>query len=133
MHGETLVRIGGVIQLSILMASALVPGTLRWRTELGKLPPLVRQLIWVHGAYIVLIIAAMGLLSLGEAVELTRGSLLARSVCGFIAVFWFVRLLIQLTLFDGRPYLNNVLLKFGYHSLTVAFLLLAALYGWLAI
>lgn len=133
MNGEIFVRIGGVIQLGILIASTLVPGTLKWRTELVKLPALVRQLIWVHGAYIVLMIAAMGLLSVGEAAELAGGSLLGRSVCGFIAIFWFVRLLIQLTVFDGRPYLTSLPLKLGYHSLTAAFLLLTALYGWLTL
>lgn len=133
MNNEIFVRIAGVIQLGILIASALVPGTLRWRTELGKLPALVRQLIWVHGAYIVLMIAAMGLLSVGEAAELAGGGLLGRSVCGFIAIFWFVRLLIQLTVFDGRPYLTSLPLKLGYHCLTAAFLLLTALYGWLTL
>jgi hypothetical protein len=67
MHGEILLRIGGVIQLGILTASALVPGKLNWQADLKKLPPLSRQLIWVHGGYIVLVIAAMGLISLCEA------------------------------------------------------------------
>jgi hypothetical protein len=50
-----------------------------------------------------------------------------------VAVFWFVRLLIQAALFDGRPYLSNRFLQLGYHSLTVAFACLAILYGWLAL
>ena len=133
MNHETLLCIGGVIQLGILTASALVPGKLRWRAELSKLPALSRQLIWVHGGYIVLMIAAMGLVSVCEAVQLADGSPLARSVCGFIALFWSVRLAIQLLLFDGRPYLTAPLLKLGYHALTVAFISLSAIYGWLSL
>jgi hypothetical protein len=133
MNSETLLRIGGVIQLGILTASALVPGKLQWRTELVRLSALSRQLIWVHGGYIVLTIAAMGLLSLFEAAQLAEDSLLARSVCGFIAIFWSVRLMIQLALFDAQPYLAKPLLRFGYHALTVAFTCLAAIYGWLAV
>jgi hypothetical protein len=122
-----------VIQLGILTASALVPGKLHWRAELSKLPPLSRQLIWVHGGYIVLMIAAMGLLSLCEAAQLADGSLLARSVCGFVTVFWLIRLAIQLLFFDSTPYLVNPILKLGYHGLTMAFTCLAAIYGYIAL
>ena len=133
MNNETLLRIGGAIQLAILLASALVPGKLGWRSHLAKLPALSRQLIWVHGGYIVFTIAALGLLSLCEAAALADGSVLARSVCGFVAVFWGLRLMIQLFLFDGRPYLAGHFLKLGYHALTVAFTVLTVSYTWLAL
>jgi hypothetical protein len=133
MNAETMLRCGGVIQLAILTASALVPGTLQWRTDLKKLPRLSRQLIWVHGGYIVLVIAAMGWISLCAATQLADGSLLARYVCGFVAVFWSLRLAIQLCVFDGTPYLANRLLKVGYHGLTVAFVCLSAIYGCVAL
>lgn len=133
MTNEILLRIGGVVQLGILLASALVPGKLKWRTDLAELPALSRQLIWVHGGYIVLTIAAMGLLSLCEAAQLAEGGLLARTICGFIAVFWGIRLMIQLALFDGRPFLTSRLFKVGYHALTVAFICLTAIFGWLAL
>lgn len=122
-------RFGGIIQLGILTASALVPGKLQWRADLKNLPPLSRQLIWVHGGYIVLMIAAMGLISLCEAAQLADGSMLARTVCTFIAGFWLLRLAIQLFVFDGTPYLSNRLLKVGYHGLTAAFVCLSAIYG----
>jgi hypothetical protein len=48
MNNDTLLRMGGVIQLAILTASALVPGKLQWRAELGKLPPLSRQLRFIR-------------------------------------------------------------------------------------
>ena len=130
---ETLLRVGGAIQLGILTASALVPGQLHWQTELRKLPPLSRHLIWVHGGYIVLMIASLGLLSICEASQLAEGSLLARTVCGFVALFWFARLAIQLVVFDARPYFVRRWLKVGHHALTVAFVCLTAIYGWLAI
>ena len=133
MTAEMLLRICGVIQLGILTASALVPGKLQWRTELRQLQPLSRQLVWVHGGYIVLIIAAMGLISLCEAEQLADGSALARTVCGFVAIFWLVRLAIQLFVFDGKPFLANRLLKTGYHGLTVAFVVLPTIYGCVAL
>lgn len=121
MNLELCLRIAGVLQLGILIASALVPKVLRWRSELSSLDPLARHLIWVHGAYVVLMIVSLGLLCLFEAPALADGTLLARSVTGFIAVFWGGRLAIQFCLFDAKPYLTTRFLRLGYHGLTACF------------
>ena len=128
-----LVLFGGVIHLSILSAGALMPRVLGWRSELRKLGELSRQVIWTHGAFIMLTIASVGLISLFNATTLTAGSLLARCVCGFVALFWGIRLVIQFFVFDASPHLDNVLLKVGYHGLTVVFIYLTLVYGWVAI
>jgi hypothetical protein len=129
MHLELFVRIGGVMQLAILSASALVPGVLDWKGELRRLPPLLRQLIWVHGAFIVLVIAGFGILSACLAPELAAGTLLGRGFCGLIAIFWLARVGIQFFVFDAKPYLGRRLLVIGYHALTVAFVYLAVVFG----
>ena len=54
--GATLILFGGMIHFGILLASALVPQVLNWRAELALLGRLTRQLVWVHGAFIVLVI-----------------------------------------------------------------------------
>ena len=51
-HLEILIRLGGMMQLGILIASALVPRVLDWRRELAGLATLTRQLVWVHGLFI---------------------------------------------------------------------------------
>ncbi len=76
--------------------------------------------MWVHGAFIVLTIIGLGAISVASATELATGSFLARSVCGFIALFWGARLAVQFFYFDATPYLTTLSLKFGYHGLTVA-------------
>ena len=91
----TLIRIGGVMHFGILIASALVPQVLDWRTELRKLSPLSRQLIWTHGAFIVLTIIGLGTIATANAPLLAMGGMLARCVCGFVAIFWFTRLVLQ--------------------------------------
>lgn len=116
-----LILIGGVLHFGILIASGLVPGVLNWRSELAKLSPLSRQLVWVHGAFIVLVIGGFGALSLTLPAELATGSALARAVCSFIAIFWAVRLAIQFVVFDAKPYLTSRLLWLGYNSLTAVF------------
>ena len=62
---ETLLFVAGLLHFSILLASGLVPRVLNWNAELAKLPELFQQLIWVHGAYIVLMIIGFGAVSVG--------------------------------------------------------------------
>src|SRR4051812_28662988 len=107
MNLALLVLIGGVLHFGILVASALVPRVLDWKAELGKLAPLSRQLVWVHGAFIVLVILGFGVLSVTIPHELAAGSVLARGVCLFIATFWAIRLAVQFFVFDAKPYLKS--------------------------
>ncbi|MBI3463469.1 MAG: hypothetical protein HY000_10490 [Planctomycetes bacterium] len=128
-----LILVGGILHFGILIASAAVPQVLDWRQSLGKLDQLSRQLIWVHGAFIVLVIIGFGLLSLICAADLASGTTLARAVCSFIAVFWTCRLAVQFFVFDAGPFLKNWLLKIGYHGLTAVFLYQAVVFGYAAV
>jgi hypothetical protein len=132
---DTLARLlfaGGAAQLAILIASAIVPFRLNWKTELGSLSRLHRQMYWVYGGYIVMSIIVFGLLSLFNARELAGRSGLARGVCAYIAVFWGVRLVLQSVL-DVKAHLTAWWLKAGYAALTVLFATLTLLYAWAAI
>src|SRR4051794_12882413 len=113
----TLILLAGVGQLGVLVASALVPFRLDWRSQFAVLPRLHRQMYWIYGGYVVLSIIAFGLLSLTNSQELAGGSPLARGVCGYIAVFWGIRVALQAVL-DVKPFLTAWWLKVGYHSLT---------------
>ncbi len=103
----------GVAQLGVLIASALVPFRLNWRTELSSLSRLHRQMYWVYGGYVVMAIVAFALLSILNARELAGGSGLARGVCAYIAVFWGVRVVLQ-GVFDVKAHLTAWWLKAGY-------------------
>jgi hypothetical protein len=127
-----LISLAGAGQLGVLIASAIVPFRLNWRTELQSLSPLHRQMYWVYGGYVVLSIVAFALLSLVNAPELARGSGLARGVCAYIAVFWGVRVALQ-GVFDASAHLTTWWLKAGYHALTILFAALTILYGWAAL
>jgi alginate O-acetyltransferase complex protein AlgI len=130
----TLVHLGGLMHFGILIASALVPKVLDWRGELARLSPLTRQLVWVHGIFIVFTIVSLGAIATINAPSLAAGdSLLARSVSAFACLFWLTRLTLQFVLFDARPYLNGLALKFGYHGLTLVFAYLSAVFGWAAV
>lgn len=128
-----LLQAGGAIHFAILIASALTPRALDWRRNLASLHPFLRRLFWVYGAFIVLVVIGFGALTLLHAGQMAVGDPLARSLCGFIALFWLARLIVQLFVFDARPFLTNAFFKIGYHALTAAFICLVAIYGWTAV
>lgn len=123
-----LIFLAGIGQLCVLVASALVPIQLRWREVYKDVTRLHRQMTWVYGGYIVLAIVSLALISLFNAHELASGSQLARSVCGYCAVFWGVRLALQPFL-DVKEHLNRWWLAAGYYLLTVFFLYFTVVYA----
>jgi len=126
---KTLLLIAAVCQLGILIASALVPRALNWRENLASLHPFIRQLFWVYGCFIVLIIIGFSLLTFANAEAMANGDPVARSLCFLIAIFWSARLFVQFAVFDARPFLTNWFYKIGYHMLTIVFALLVAIYA----
>ncbi|MBC9868471.1 MAG: hypothetical protein F7O42_11440 [Opitutae bacterium] len=126
--------LAGMAHFGILVASATVPKALNWRENLGLLPKLLQQLFWVYGSFIVLVIVCFGVITLTQAEELARGEEpLARLVCGMIALFWFVRLLVQLFVFEAKLYLTTTFYRIGYNGLTLVFIFLTAVYTWAAL
>jgi hypothetical protein len=87
---------------------------------------------WVYGGYVAGAIIAFGLISLFNAEELASGSGLARGVCGYIALFWGVRLALQ-WVFEVKEHLTTWWLKLGYHALTVLFFGFTVIYGFAAL
>lgn len=124
--------LAGVAHFGILIASANAPKALNWKESLKPLPKLLRQMFWVYGWFIVLMIVSFGTVTLFQLETLAGGTPLARWVCGIIAVFWFVRLIVQFFVFDAKPFLTNWFYKAGYHSLTLVFIFVTVVYGWAA-
>jgi hypothetical protein len=113
--------IAGFLHLAPLCAGLTVPRVLRWGSDLGRLDPLTRQLIWVHGAFIAITVLAFGLITTTSAESMLAGTPLAVGTAAFIGLFWLLRLLIQLFYFDARPWLTNSFRTVGYNSLTFVF------------
>jgi hypothetical protein len=130
---ERLIFFGGILHFGILLASAMVPRVLDWKRTLGKLDRLSQQVVWVHGAFIVLVIIGLGLLSVLFPGELAAGTPLARGVCLFIGLFWGARLILQLFVMDAKMYLTRAFLRVGYHGLTAVFAYHAVVYSLAAI
>lgn len=130
---ETLILISGVIHLGTLLGSAQVPKELRFREDLPKVNPLLRHWILVAGGYIVFNIVAFGLISIVFREEIAARSVMSRVFCGYVSLFWAIRLVIQLFFFDAKPYLRNTFLKIGYHGLTAVFIWQTLVYAWVSL
>ena len=126
---KTWLLVGGLLHFVVLIASALTPRVLDWRTNLAALHPFLRRLFWVYGCFIVLVIISFGAVTLLHANELASGAPLSRAVCAMIAIFWLARLGVQFFVFDARPFLTTTFFRLGYHGLTLLFTALVLIYG----
>jgi hypothetical protein len=126
------IRLAGIGQLCILIASSLVPLKLNWKKDLASLPTLHRQMYWTYGGYVVMSIIFLGLVSILCADELAAGSRLAKAFCIYGGLFWGVRLALQ-AVFDAKPHLTARWLKLGYHTLTVLFVFFTVVYVWVVV
>ncbi|WP_437185907.1 hypothetical protein SH668x_003032 [Planctomicrobium sp. SH668] len=119
----------GIGQFFVLIASALVPVQLDWKSTLSPLPVLVRQLFWIYGGYVVMAIIALATICLVAAGEIASGTVLARAVSAYGLIFWGVRVSLQPFL-SAKPHLKFWWLHAGYHLLTVMFLSFMIVFAW---
>jgi hypothetical protein len=123
-------QFAGLLHIGLVVAGALMPRAVNLRSNLTDLPPFIRRLFWVYYTFIGLSLASFGALSFFLADALASGTTLARAVCGFLAVFWTLRLIVAVFVFDVKPYLTNQLWATGYHATNVVFAALPMIYGW---
>lgn len=121
-------RAAGIGQLMIVAISLAVPRVLRWREEMAKLRPILRQLFWIYGGYILSFNLAFGLLSTLAPHWLLDGSPLAAAVTGFITLYWAVRLTLQFV-FDRRDFPRAVRYRVAEVVMISLFAFLVATYG----
>jgi hypothetical protein len=92
----------GAVQVGIIAANVPLPGRLRVRERLAGVPRFVRQVFYVHWAYIVIVVGLFAALCFGFAPELAGGSRLGRFLSGFIAGFWLLRIALQVFYYDRQ-------------------------------
>lgn len=126
-------QLAGVMHLGLIAAGAMMPRTVKLRSHVATLPPFIHRLFWVYYSFIALFLVGFGALSFFLAHELASGTALARAVCGFLAVFWTMRLFVAAFVFDLSPYLTSTFRKVGYQATNVVFALLPVIYGWVAL
>jgi len=128
-----MLRLAGLMYLGLICAGALMPRAVNLKSHLAPLPPFIRRLYWVYYAFIGLCLVSFGVLTFVFAGTLASGSGLARALCVFLTLFWTIRLIAAVFIFDVRPYLANGLWRLGYHATNVVFMYLPVVYAWAAL
>ena len=103
------VQIVGALLLSLGIAHSLFSRYFGWEKELVSLSVLTRRIFWVHGFFIALILAMLGVCSLFYTDALLEPTPLSRVLLVGIVAFWLCRLAIQFLVYDsaiwrGRPF-----------------------------
>ena len=128
-----LVVLAGLGQLGLALASLAIPRVLGWQEDTAKLRNLTRQVFWTYAGYIWATNVSFGLLSVLAPGALLDGSVLARSVSGFITAYWGVRLLLQFTVFDRSEAPPGLQYKIAEAALVLLFSSLTLIYGSIAL
>ncbi|HEV8583055.1 MAG TPA: hypothetical protein VGX68_28640 [Thermoanaerobaculia bacterium] len=119
----------GLGQLALAAASLAIPFVLGWREETARLGPLTRQIFWTYAGYIWSFHVCFGLLSLLAPEWLLDRTPLAAAVCGFIAAYWAVRLILQFTWIDRSGAPRGPRFIVAEAALVTLFVSLVAIYG----
>lgn len=94
--------LAGGVHLLIAAANLLLPSKLHYRENLSKVSPIIRQIFVVHSAYIVFILIAFSGLCFLFAPELAGRAPLGKFLSGYMALFWLLRLPIQIFYYDAE-------------------------------
>lgn len=92
-------RGAGMILTGLFIANFFAAKRWRYAENLMGAEPMVRQIFYVHCAYIVALIGALAVLCLGWPELLLEGKM-GRVLCGFFGLFWGSRVVVQLTYYD---------------------------------
>jgi len=117
----------------VLAASLQVPTRLGWKHDIPKLARFNQKIFWVYGFYILLSIVSFAVLTWRLHDEFLAGDPAARWLAGFIAVFWTVRVLVDLFWYDHRDWPPCNSLIAGHALVTTLFCALAAVYWFAAL
>ena len=76
----------GAVQLAILAANIPLPGKLRVREHLAGVPRFMRQIFYVHWAYIVIVLGMFATLCFRFGRELAGTTAMGRFLSGFMTM-----------------------------------------------
>ncbi len=96
---ETALRIGGLILTGLVVANFVAPKRFNYSSNLASSSVFVRQVFYVHAAYLISILGGLAVLCLGWP-DLLINDRMGKILCAFFALFWFSRVIVQLTYYD---------------------------------
>ena len=96
---ELHLKIVGILLILLSALHIFFPGYFKWKEDLKGLSLINRQMMYVHAFFIGLVVFGIGILSFFFSEELIQTKL-GRLVCLGLAVFWGIRLIVQLVVYS---------------------------------
>ncbi len=124
------IQVAGAVQLAIGLANLPLASRLQYRKNLAGASAIVREVFYVHAAYIVLVVLGFAALSMLFPADLAGGQPLGRFLSAFLAIFWLLRVPIQLFYYPVEIRRQN---RLADAIFTLAFAFLAIVFGLAAI
>ena len=93
--------VAGGLHLAIAAANVSLPRRLRYRENLSRVSPIIRQIFVVHSIYVVFVVLFFAVLCLFFAPVLAGDSELGRFLSATMAIFWLMRVPMQLFYYDA--------------------------------
>lgn len=121
--------LAGLGQLVLVAGSVAIPVCLQWKESLASLPLLMRQIFLTYAGYMLGMHLFFGVLSTFGTSLLIDGSPQAAILSGLIALWWFVRLLLQFFCFDRKGIPQTRFNRLAEALLVVLFFYLAIVYA----
>jgi hypothetical protein len=123
---QKLLWVAAIVQLGMVLANFYLPSKLRYRENLARVTPMIRQIFMVHAAYVVGIVFLFVVVTITFSQDLSSGHGLGRFLAAAMCVFWFCRIPLQLFYYDASIRRAN---RAGDMAMIVALLFLAVTYG----
>ncbi len=132
-HLELWLRIVAAAQLALAALSLCLPRILKWKPDIDRMSPLVRDVFEIHSWFIALTLVIWAVLTWKFAAEMAHSpTLMSRWLCSAIGIFWGVRCVLQWTHYDSAHWRGNPsrtvihwTLFFGYAAWTTVYFLAA--------
>jgi hypothetical protein len=98
---EINLKVAGGLMIVLALVHTIFPRYFNWANELQRISLINRQMMYVHTFFIGVMLLLMGVLCICSSAELVN-TLLGRSVCLGLAIFWLLRLAVQFFVYSGQ-------------------------------
>lgn len=122
------ITLAGIGHFCTLLAGTQLPIRLNWKEELAKVSSFNRKIFLNYYATVGLTIIGFGGLTLIFKNELLAGSDTALCLAFLIALFWTMRVLVDIFYFKHEEWPKGFLFAAGHAALTTLFILMASVY-----
>lgn len=121
-----LLWLAAFVQIVMAASNLFLPGILKYKENLEKVSPIIRQMFVTHLAYLVGVVLLFAAITLGFAPQLASGRGLGRFLSAAIAIFWLCRMPVQFFYYDASLRRAN---RLGDVAYSAAALFLCFAYG----